>query len=447
MSLMQQLYLSHLNSLDSRNKSNMFMYFKKFFCIYLFFFIFVSSINAETDNKEIDIISIVAVVNDEAITLTDLISRLDLVIMTSKLPNDYATRKNLSAQIIQTLINEKLQSQEANKLDIRVSKLEINNFIAFIEKRNGMEPGTLFSILIQKGLSKNTLVEQVKAKIIWEKLLRKVVAPRISVSGNEINNELNILLSNEGQNEYKYYEIYLNFSVQQKQNIINTANQIREQIIESGNFSEIALQMSQSTTAKNGGLVSWTLENSIPRVVYEKIKSMSEKSISEAIITNTGVYIISLEEVRKFKIPNLSDSVLKFATAKFEIPAEKERIEKITIEIIKKTKNLTSCKEFYEIEKIDGSNYESSIRKNIINKLSVNLRESLSNLKPGIPSKPHVQTDGIYVIMLCYQNLEANQEYALKELVKNKLQERYFKMRSNRFILSLKRKALIDLRM
>ena len=425
------------------------MYFKKYiFCIYLFFFIFINSINAETDNKEIDIISIVAVVNDEAITLTDLISRLDLVIMTSKLPNDYATRKNLSAQIIQTLINEKLQSQEANKLDIRVSKLEINNFIAFIEKRNGMEPGTLFSILIQKGLSKNTLVEQVKAKIIWEKLLRKVVAPRISVSGNEINNELNILLSNEGQNEYKYYEIYLNFSQdQQKQNIINTANQIREQIIESGNFSEIALQMSQSTTAKNGGLVSWTLENSIPRVVYEKIKSMSEKSISEAIITNTGVYIISLEEVRKFKIPNLSDSVLEFATVKFEIPAEKERIEKITIEIIKKTKNLTSCKEFSEIKKIDGSNYESSIRKNIINKLPVNLRENLSNLKPGIPSKPHVQTDGIYVIMLCYQNLEANQEYALKELVKNKLQERYFKMRSNRFILSLKRKALIDLRM
>ncbi|PPR28325.1 MAG: Chaperone SurA [Alphaproteobacteria bacterium MarineAlpha9_Bin2] len=425
------------------------MYFKKYiFCIYLFFFIFINSINAETDNKEIDIISIVAVVNDEAITLTDLISRLDLVIMTSKLPNDYATRKNLSAQIIQTLINEKLQSQEANKLDIRASKLEINNFIAFIEKRNGMEPGTLFSILIQKGLSKNALVEQVKAQIIWEKLLKKVVAPRISVSGNEINNELNILLSNEGQNEYKYYEIYLNFSQdQQKQNIINTANQIREQIIESGNFSEIALQMSQSTTAKNGGLVSWTLENSIPRVVYEKIKSMSEKSISEAIITNTGVYIISLEEVRKFKIPNLSDSVLEFATVKFEIPAEKERIEKITIEIIKKTKNLTSCKEFSEIKKIDGSNYESSIRKNIINKLSVNLRESLSNLKPGIPSKPHVQTDGIYVIMLCYQNLEANQEYALKELVKNKLQERYFKMRSNRFILSLKRKALIDLRM
>ena len=424
------------------------MYFKKYiFCIYLFFFIFINSINAETDNKEIDIISIVAVVNDEAITLTDLISRLDLVIMTSKLPNDYITRKNLSAQIIQTLINEKLQSQEANKLDIRVSKLEINNFIAFIEKRNGMEPGTLFSILIQKGLSKNALVEQVKAKIIWDKLLNKVVAPRISVSENEINNELNILLSNEGQNEYKYYEIYLNFSVQQKQNIINTANQIREQIIESGNFSEIALQMSQSTTAKNGGLVSWTLENSIPRVVYEKIKSMSEKSISEAIITNTGVYIISLEEVRKFKIPNLSDSVLEFATVKFEIPAEKTRIEKITNEIIKKTKNLTSCKEFSEIEKIDGINYESAIRKNIINKLSVNLRESLSNLKPGIPSKPHVQTDGIYVIMLCYQNLEANQEYALRELVKNKLQERYFKMRSNRFILSLKRKALIDLRM
>ena len=92
------------------------MYFKQIICILFLFFIIITSVFSQNDNDEVDIISIVAIVNDEAITLADLVKRLDFIILTSNLPNNSKTRKNLSVQIIQTLINEKLYSQEAKKL-------------------------------------------------------------------------------------------------------------------------------------------------------------------------------------------------------------------------------------------------------------------------------------------------------------------------------------------
>ena len=46
---------------------------------------------------------------------------------------------------------------------------------------------------------------------------------------------------------------------------------------------QIAKQMSQSSSAKNGGLVNWTLGSSIPKIIYENIKHMNLESISEPL--------------------------------------------------------------------------------------------------------------------------------------------------------------------
>ena len=78
--------------------------------------------------QEIDLIKIIAIVNDEPITATDLYERLQLTIVSSNLPNDPETRQNLSGQILQTLINEKLQQQEADRLNIIINENECDLF-------------------------------------------------------------------------------------------------------------------------------------------------------------------------------------------------------------------------------------------------------------------------------------------------------------------------------
>ena len=157
-------------------------------------------------------------------------------------------------------------------MNIRVTESEILNRIALLEKRNNIPTESLINTLLKKGISKETIYDQIKAKILWDKISNSIIKPRITINDNEITNELNIILSNEGKSEYKYSEIFLNFSqISLKQNIMDTATEIKKQI-NTENFGKIAKQMSQSSSAKNGGLVNWTLGSSIPKIIYENIK-------------------------------------------------------------------------------------------------------------------------------------------------------------------------------
>ena len=180
------------------------MYFKQIFYILFLFFIIISTVFSQNDNDEVDIISIVAIVSDEAITLADLINRLDLIILTSNLPNNPKTRKSLSVQVIQTLINEKLYSQEAKKMNIRVTESEILNRITLLEKRNNLPRESLINTLLKNGISKETIYDQIKGKVLWDKISNSIIKPKITINDNEITNELNIILSNEGKSEYRY---------------------------------------------------------------------------------------------------------------------------------------------------------------------------------------------------------------------------------------------------
>ena len=421
------------------------MFLRNIFFKFLIILTFLSS--AYSQDEEIELINIVAVVNDEAITLTDLINRLDLIIISSNLPNTNVTRENLADQVLQTLINEKLNYQEAKKLNINVSDSEIKKSINVIEKRNSLPENSLIQTLSENRISPSAIIEQVKAQITWEKIISKIIRPRIKVTENEINNEINIMKSNEEKNEYKYSEIFLNFDqLQKKQKIINTALKIREQL-DTKNFSEIANQMSQSSSAKFGGQVNWTVESSVPKAILETISNMNKDKISEPIVTNTGVFIIKLEEKRKFKLPDLTKRAVKIATLRFLISPNEENVDSILEENLREIQNINSCEQLDEIRNNSSQKYGGFFGRVLLQTLPKKFKEELEKLKPQERSDLLYTPDGIFILMLCKQNYEKNQEFALQELIKSKLQNRYFKMMSDRFILNLKRKSLIDIRM
>ena len=421
------------------------MFLRNIFFKFLIIFTFLSS--AYSQDEEIELINIVAVVNDEAITLTDLINRLDLIIITSNLPNTNATRENIANQVLKTLINEKLNYQEAKKLNINVSDSEIKKSINVIEKRNSLPENSLIQTLSENRISPSAIIEQVKAQITWEKIISKIIRPRIKVTENEINNEINIMKSNEEKNEYKYSEIFLNFDqLQKKQKIINTALKIREQL-DTKNFSEIANQMSQSSSAKFGGQVNWTVESSVPKAILETISNMNKDKISEPIVTNTGVFIIKLEGKRIFKLPDLTKRAVKIATLRFLISPNEENVDSILEENLREIQKTNSCEQLDEIKNNSSQKYGGFFGKVLLQTLPKKFKEELEKLKPQERSDLLYTPDGIFILMLCKQNYEKNQEFALQELIKSKLQNRYFKMMSDRFILNLKRKSLIDIRM
>ena len=398
--------------------------------------------------QEIDLIKIIAIVNDEPITATDLYERLQLTIVSSNLPNDPETRQNLSGQILQTLINEKLQQQEADRLNIIINENEINRTIRNIEINNNLNEGQLIETLSERGVPKNALKNNLKANLINEKLLQRIIKPKIIINNDEVNNEYKNLIMNEGKTEFKVSEILLNFNdLSSKEETILVAKELRNQIIKNNNFYEIANQININGTGKYIRNNEWVISTNLNEKLFDNLNKIQKNEITELIITNSSVSIYQLDDKRTNSIPDLSNSIVNLAFISFDLPINMNRINEVISKIKNQTTNISTCTEMYESTKEIGNKKGKILGRTSKNGLPNNFLIELENLDEKTPSKPIIADDGIYVLMICDFNKELNQEYALKEYVKNKLQNRSIVTLQNRYLLDLNRKALIDIRL
>ena len=422
------------------------MFIRFILVIYLIFNYNVKELLAQNNSGSNNLLSIVAIVNDEPITMMDLDARIRLIIISSNLPNNLETRKNLSGQVLQSLISERLQHQEAKKLGIRVTNQEVENNIKFIEKQNNMPENQLIETLFKNGVPKSALPIRLKSNLIMQKLLQNIIRPKVVINNNEVNNEYNNLLANNGKMEYKFSEISFNFSnLSKKEDIILIAKQIRKKIIEEKNFEIIGKRIQENGTGvyKNN---NWKLTNKINKNIYLEIDKMEKDEISELVLTNTGVSIIKIDGKREFKIPELSHTVSDIAFISTDLPINKNKIDLFIEDIKNKTKNIKSCDEMTELSKIYGNKRGKYLGKILLKNLPKYFIEELKNLNVNQPSKPIVADDGIYVTMICNYNKDLNQEYALKEMIKDNIRNRSTTILKERYLLDLNRKALIDVR-
>ena len=422
------------------------MFVRFILVIYLVLIYNVKELFAQNSSEANNLLSIVAIVNDEPITMMDLDARIRLIIISSNLPNNLETRKNLSGQVLQSLISERLQHQEAKKLGIRVTNQEVENNIRFIEKQNNMSENQLIETLFKNGVPKSALPIRLKSNLIEQKLLQNIIKPKVIINNNEINNEYNNLLANNGKMEYKFSAISFNFSnLSKKEDIILIAKQIRKKIIEEKNFDVIGKRIQENGTGfyKNN---NWKLANQINKDIYLQINTMEKDEISELVLTNTGVSIIKIDGKREFKIPELSQTVSDIAFISTDLPINKNKIDLFIEDIRNKTKNIKSCDEMTELSKIYGNKRGKYLGKILLKNLPKYFVEELKNLNINQPSKPIVADDGIYVTMICNYNKDLNQEYALKEMIKDNIRKRSTTILKQRYLLDLNRKALIDIR-
>ena len=68
---------------------------------------------------------IAAVVNDEVISVADLTSRIRMVMLSSNFPDSPEMHQRIAAQVLRTIVDEKLQMQEAKRQNVTATEEEI----------------------------------------------------------------------------------------------------------------------------------------------------------------------------------------------------------------------------------------------------------------------------------------------------------------------------------
>lgn len=391
---------------------------------------------------------IVAIVNDEVITALDLEARVRLVIFSARLQDNAQVRRRIATQVLRTLVDERLQMQEAKRRNVSVSKRDLNRAIGSIEKQNKIPQGQLDAFLASRGIPVRTLQDQIRANVAWSKLLRRRIGPRISVSPDEVEEFIDRLKSRQGQPEYRIAEILLTVeSAQELAQVRQSAQRLVEQIRGGAPFRAVARQFSRSATAAVGGDLGWLHESELEDDLKPIVPNMSRGQVSNPIRIVSGFRIIALLGKRRVAAAGPEETTVDLQQIFIRTSASDspEDVESKLGVAGKLNESIGSCADVAETAKRVGSTRPPSLGKFALADLSPAIRSAVADLKTGQTSKPVRLPDGILVLVVC-DRTEPSSQIPEPEEVQRMLRGRRVALMSRRYMRDIRLAAVVDLR-
>jgi peptidyl-prolyl cis-trans isomerase SurA len=392
---------------------------------------------------------IAAVVNDDMISLGDLEARIRLILLSSQLPDNEQVRQRVTPQVLRTLIDEKLELQEAKRLNVTASDDEINKAFERLEQQNNMPKGGLEQVLSSHGVPRSSLTDQIRSAIIWNKLVDGKLGPNVSVSDEEIKDTLARIKQEIGKSQYRVAEIFLAVdNPSQEADVKALADRLLDQIHQGASFSAVAQQFSQSPTAAVGGDLGWLTAAELPHDIAEAVQSMQAGQLSAPIRTSGGFYVLGLLERRTFGTPSPADALVTLTRVSFMIPpetatdADRQKAFAAAQQVSEAAK---SCDDMRRIGKERAPQTSGEMRDVKIGGLPAEFQTLLASMQLSQPSKPLQFHDGFGVVMLC-ERKEAPSPIPTRDQLSETLTRQRLDTLARRYLRDLRRTAYVDLR-
>ena len=349
--------------------------------------------------------SIAAVVNEDVITYTDLYDRMNLVITSSRMPNTREFKERLMPQVLTGLITEQIQIQEAERLGLDTTEEEVEAAFAELAGQNNMTAEQFRTVLRRDGIKLSSLEKQMEAQLAWGKVIQSQIRPRVSLSANDIDEEINRLKRREGQQEYFIAEIVLPYggeSGAEELEVRNTATDLARQLrADFRKFPAAARQFSQSPTAAGGGIIGWVTPDQMPEDIALALERMDAETVSQAIKTDDAYHIIFLREKRTINLDaGQSEERLRIKAAVFTLPDEEGDRKIIEDDIRVFTRDVKGCLDI--VQQITKRDY-ATLRDydDVASNIPQNIVEAVSTVNIGDVGSTIEATSTVTVPMLC----------------------------------------------
>ena len=393
---------------------------------------------------------IAAVVNDEVISVGDLTSRLRMVMLSSNLTDSPETRQRVAAQVLRTIVDEKLQMQEAKRQNVTATDEEINKALAQIEKQNNMQAGQLDQVLKSHGIERSALVDQLTASIVWTKLVRRLVSQTNVVSDEEIDYALKRAKETANEPQSRVAEIFLAVdNPQQEDEVRRLAERLTEQMKQGARFSAVAQQFSQSATAAVGGDIGWVRPEQLSPELGKAVAQMRPGELSPPIRAGAGYYLVLVLDRRSGRSAGPEDSLVHLVQIVFPLPPQAtEQMRRAAIVEAQGARTAAkSCEELLKIGKEKGSAQLSSEGRLRVDQVTPAMRNIVLGLEVGQASPPIVQKNGVGVIMMCEKAAPSGPPTVpSRDEIAETLMRQRLETLARRYMRDLRRTAFVDVR-
>jgi peptidyl-prolyl cis-trans isomerase SurA len=247
-----------------------------------------------------------AVVNDDIISVLDLAMRLQLAIIAAGVEDSQDIRKRLTPQVLDSLIDERLQLQEARRLDIAITDVQVAAALEKIAGQNNMTEGEFLTMLRNRGVIPTTLIEQIRAQIAWQAIVQRRVRPNVVIPPEEVEEVAARLTARRGSIERRVAEIFIPVESNTQENeALADANRLFDELSRGANFAGLARQFSQSGTAILGGDLGWVRDGELDEGINTVLAQMGPGEVSRPVRTLSGFHILMLRDMRKNEQQNI----------------------------------------------------------------------------------------------------------------------------------------------
>ncbi|BBK31272.1 periplasmic chaperone for outer membrane proteins SurA [Stella humosa] len=395
---------------------------------------------------------IAAVVNEDIVTAHDVDARVRLVLAASGQPPTAENVDRMRAQVLRTLIDERLQAQESARASIRVSEQELADNIKRLESQNSMGPGGFYAWLDQNSVPRGTAEEQLRANIQWNKLMRRRHARSISVSEEEIDEAIEKRQAAASVPERRVAEIFLPVeNPSEEVEVARTAERLIEQMRSGVRFPQVAQQFSRAASAAQGGDLGWIQPGQLDPQLEAIVDGMQPGELSRPIKMPGGYYILLLIERRQpagAQAAAADDQMVSLRQIVVPVPAgaSPQIIQQRRQQAEELSRTVRDCADMTADRAASGS-LSGDLGQVRLGDMPPRLRQIVASQPVG-KTTPPLQTDaGFIVLMVCERQAQSKAaEKVDREAIAEALTVQRLENVARRVIRDLRRSAFIDIR-
>ena len=400
--------------------------------------------------KPVLIEGILASVNDDIILLSEFRNR-QLQALRSLKQQKIAPESvpNLKSRLLESMINERLELEVARSQNIQVTDLVLNREISKIGQNNNMTVIELKSAIEQQGEDWKKYIETLRHQILLGQLKNQVLAGKVNVTDQEIEQFLGRERSRNDPFEYEVSQILIenNDTQRTQEQSVLKAQDIYEKLSEGMPFASASAQYSDASNALDGGDLGWLDASNLPYSFLQALQQLEPNEFSLPIQSGLGYHILLLKKSRHKKTVILNRYKLQqifLSSLNHNDEDAFNTLDKLSQQIENNPENFSSLAEKHSEDGISASN--DGLTPWLISKrFDPELEKSIQSLKIQQLSKPIRTQNGWYLVKVLNREEFDATKVISRERVRNFLINQQAEVEYANFLRNLRNSAAVNI--
>ena len=390
--------------------------------------------NTTEQRQQYPLNRMVAIANNDVILSSELQDAMDEIVrQLNEKGTPVPEQAVLVKQVLERLVVDSLQLQIANDNGITVSDSMLNSEIQQLAKENGVTLTEFRDVLERDGYPYSKFRENLRKQLVISQVRRQMVASRIKVTDQEVDNLLATLKAS-GQSDIEYHLSHILVAIPEAASPgeIQAAEQRADNILvrlrNGENFSEIAISESDGQTALEGGDIGWRSLGQIPSLFLDSVKTMQVNDVSDLIRSSGGFHIVKLLEKRGDERHLVEQTKARHILIK---PDTVNPDEEVLVRIQQLEIRLRGGEDFASLARSNSQDTLSAAKGGSLGWLNKGdtvpeFEEALEDLEPGEISKPVKTMFGWHLVQVQERRTHDSTEDYERSKVKSLIRSRKY---------------------